>query len=191
MRDKRIAVGPRSSGMEQHARQVLKSLGWDFDDIRPVYLAFQPGGEAMRAGRADAQLQCCIPNAGFTELATLAKLRVVEFSEPQLSKIVAESPDYGVTLLKKGTFPGHEEDTPTLALSNGFITHARADEQTIYMMTKVMLAKLKEMAEKSPQFATVEALLDEAKAKGEKPLEVSAPLHPGAVRALKEAGILK
>ena len=42
-----------------------------------------------------------------------------------------------------------------------------------------------------PQFKSVEGILNAAKKQGIKALEIGAPLHPGAIRAYKEAGILK
>lgn len=191
LRGKRIAVGPKGSGMENHGRQVLAGLGWTFDNIKPVYLAFQPGGNAMREGKVDAQLQCCIPNGGFTELTTLARVRLVGWKPGQLDKVVNSTPDYNKTMVRKGAFRGVEEDTATIALFNGVMTSDKVDNKTVYLLAKTMIEKLKDMTAKTAQFGTLDDVFAEARAKGVKALEVGAPLHPGAILALKEAGILK
>ena len=60
-----------------------------------------------------------------------------------------------------------------------------------YLIVKTFLDNLDNMAEKSPQYRSVIRLVTEAKQKGVKVLEMGAPLHPGSLRAFKEAGIIK
>ena len=69
LRGRRIAVGPRTSGMVQHAHGLFGALGMSFSDFSPVYLDFADGGAALAAGDVDAQFQCPIPNAVMTGLA--------------------------------------------------------------------------------------------------------------------------
>lgn len=191
MRGMRVAVGARHSGMENHARHVLAAFGWTFSDIKPVFQGFSGGGKAMRAGRVDAQLQCCIPNGGLTELSTLSHVRIVGWKPGELDKVVNSSPDYGKTTIKKGAFRGVDKNTPSIALFNGIMTNAKTKDEVVYILVKTMLANLKEMSKKSALFGTLDDVFERAKAEGSKALEVGAPLHPGAIRAFKEAGILK
>lgn len=187
----KIAVGAKGSGMEQHARKVLRALGWSFDDIKPVFLSFGPGARAVREGKADAQLQCCVPNGSLTELSELARIRVVEMPAGQLARIAAASDVYGEIVMAKGAFRGHDRDMKVVRLLNGWMAKEGSDPEVVYLIAKTVIAKLDEMAKKMPQYATVKILFEEARTKGAKALEVAAPLHPGAVRAYKEAGILK
>ncbi len=191
LKGKRVAVGAKGSGMEAHARVIFSSIGWSFDDIRPVYLAFGPGAQAVREGKADAQLQCCIPQASLSELSELAKARLVDVSADQMKKIVAGEGVYADGILAKGAFKGHERDARVIEILNGYIGTSSLEEGTAYLITKTFLDNLDAMAEKAPQYRSVIRLVTEAKAKGVKVLEMGAPLHPGSLRAFKEAGILK
>src|SRR5260221_13653939 len=83
LRRRRIAVGPRTSGMVQHAHGLFGALGMSFSDFSPVYLDFAAGGAATAAGDVDAQFQCPIPNAVMTDLAQPMPLRV----RPYLSRV--------------------------------------------------------------------------------------------------------
>jgi TRAP transporter TAXI family solute receptor len=56
LRGRRLVVGPQLSGMTQHARVILGTLGLTFADFTPVYLDFAAGAEALVRGEADAQL---------------------------------------------------------------------------------------------------------------------------------------
>ncbi len=191
LKGKRIAVGAKGSGMEAHARQMLGSIGWTFDDIRPVYQAFGPGAASVREGKADAQLQCCIPNAGLTELTELSRTRVIATPPDMLNKIVGTSGVYAPGMLKKGAIKGHDADLPVIDILNGWIGLPTLPEETAYIIAKSMIENIDSMAEKSPQYVSVRELFEKAKTQGSKVLEMGGPLHPGSLRAFKEAGIVK
>lgn len=192
LKGKRIAVGAKGSGMEQHARNVLGSVGITFSDITPVYLAFGPGSAAVREGSADAQLQCCIPNAGLTQLTELSKTRVVSITPEQIAKVMSGDGVYDDGVLKKGAIRHLENDTPSLSILNGWIGMASLPEETAYTLGKIFIAHLDEIAKKAPQYVSVrDEMFARARTRGASAIETGAPLHPGAARAFKEAGILQ
>ena len=189
LRGKRVAVGARGSGMENHTRNIFAAMGMSFDDIKPIYLSFGPGARAVKDGKADAQFQCCAPNPALTELSELSKVRAVGLGSMK-SKIMAV-PVYGETTLKAGAFKGHDHDIPAIADVNGWYADKSLSSDIAYLYAKTIIENYKTFAKKMPQFATVAQVLDDAKKRGIKALEIGAPLHPGAIRAYKEAGILK
>ena len=191
IRGRRLAVGARGSGMENHSRKILKGVGMTFKDIKPVYLSFGPGGRAVREGKADAQLQCCWPNKGLTELTELADVRAVRIPKNQLDAITNPAPAYWQMVLPKGAFKGHKENINTIRITNGWMVLRDSDPQISYAIAKTVIAKYKEMAKKARHYASIEQLFKAARTEGAKALEVGAPLHPGALRAFKEAGIIK
>ncbi|MDA0652447.1 MAG: TAXI family TRAP transporter solute-binding subunit [Proteobacteria bacterium] len=191
VRGKRLAVGGRGSGMEQHSRKILAALGITFKDIKPVYLSFGPGGRAVREGKADVQLQCCWPNKGLTELAELADARAVSIPQKQLDMITDPAPAYWQMVLPKGAFKGHNRDINTVRITNGWMVTRDSDPQIAYAIAKTVIEKHMEMSKKSRHYASIVPLFDQARKEGASALEVGAPLHPGALRAFKEAGILK
>src|SRR5258708_19366741 len=68
LRRRRIAVGPRTSGMVQHAHGLFGALGMSFSDFSPVYLDFAARGAALAAGDVDAQLHSPLPNPFLSNL---------------------------------------------------------------------------------------------------------------------------
>ena len=191
LKGKRVAVGAKGSGMEAHARTIFSSLGWSFDNIRPVFLTFGAGAQAVREGKAEAQLQCCIPQPSLSELSELAKARMVDVSADQMTKIVGGEGVYADGILAKGAFKGHDRDARVIEILNGYVGTSSLEEAIAHLIAKTFLENLDQMAEKAPQYASVIRLITEAKTKGVKVLEMGAPLHPGSLRAFKEAGILK
>jgi TRAP transporter TAXI family solute receptor len=102
LRGKRVAIGPESSGMAQHARLIFKSLGLSFSDLTPVHLDFAAGAEALAARGIDAQLQCPIPNKVMTELAERTEVRVLRFEAGQLDALIKAVPIYRRTVMRVG-----------------------------------------------------------------------------------------
>src|SRR5262249_61019790 len=47
LRGRRVAIGPRTSGMVQHAHGLFAALGMSFSDFFPVYLVFAAGARAL------------------------------------------------------------------------------------------------------------------------------------------------
>src|SRR5258707_12548091 len=88
LRGRRIAFGPRTSGMVHHAHGLFGALGMSFSDFSPVYLDFAAGGAAMAAGDVDAQFQCPIPNAVMTDLAQRIALRVLPYRSGELESVM-------------------------------------------------------------------------------------------------------
>src|SRR5262245_19114570 len=80
LRGRRIALGPRESGMVQHAHVIFGALGGSLADVVPVYRDFAEGAQALAKGEVDAQFQCPIPNRVMTELAARVDLLVVAYA---------------------------------------------------------------------------------------------------------------
>src|SRR6185369_16196852 len=59
---KRIAIGAKGSGMEQHGHTIFNVLNLPFDAFTPVFVGFAEGADALIAGKIDAQFQPPIPN---------------------------------------------------------------------------------------------------------------------------------
>src|SRR5262249_25011431 len=59
---KRIVIGTKGSGMEQHVHTIFGVLGISFDSFTPVHMGFDEGAGALIAGHVDAQFQPPLPN---------------------------------------------------------------------------------------------------------------------------------
>jgi len=186
-----VAVGARGSGMENHSRVIFGALGMSFDDIRPVYLGFGPGSQAVREGKADAQLQCCLPNTPMTRLSELTEVRAVNM-DAHLDMIMEVGGTYGRTTLARGAFKGHDQDMASLSILQGWMASPKLEEETAYIFAKVFLENIDDMVKKTPLYEAVQPMLAEAREKNSlEPVEIGAPMHPGAARAFKEAGIIR
>jgi TRAP transporter TAXI family solute receptor len=188
---KRIAVGPRGSGMEQHVRTIFGALAIPFDSFTPVYLSFAEGADALIAGEIDAQFQPPIPNKVMTGLSERADVRVVPYAPGQLERLLAEVPYYRRVVMKKGVFRGVTADTAQIAVVNVLVTHERVAEAAVHGMATSIAGNLDRLPKMNPLFIGLADLFEPLKREGAAALEFGGvPLHPGAARAYRELGLL-
>jgi uncharacterized protein len=192
LRGARIAVGPRTSGMVQHAHVILGALGLRFADISPLYLDFAAGAQALAQGEIDAQLQCPIPNAVMTALAERLALRVLPYADGALETVLAAVPYYRRTLMRAGAIRGLAADVAQVAVVNVLVTHPRVAPATVRAVVAAILAGSEELARVNPLFEGLNILFEPLRSRGRTALEFGGvPLHPGALQAYREAGLLR
>ena len=190
LRGRRVVVGPQNSGMAQHARVMLGTLG--LLDYTPVFLDFASGADALARGEVDAQLQCPIPNKVMTALAERIAVRVLPYGPDQLEKLLGMVPFYRRTVMPKGAIRGLDAEVPQAAVVNVLVTHARADDDKIRAATSAILAARDELPRLHALFTGIGDLFDPLRARGPAALEFGGvALHPGALAAYREAGLLK
>ncbi|MFL6797524.1 MAG: TAXI family TRAP transporter solute-binding subunit [Xanthobacteraceae bacterium] len=192
LRGRRIAVGPQTSGMVQHAQVILGVLGMSFAEITPLYLDFAAGARALMAGEVDAQFQCPIPNAVMTELDTRMALRVLPYDEGQLETLLAAVSFYRRTVMRKGALRALEADLPQLVVINVLVTHARVPDNVVRQVVTAILAHTAELGRLNALFLGLRELFEPLQSDGVCAFEFGGvPLHPGAVRAYSDAGLLR
>jgi TRAP transporter TAXI family solute receptor len=191
LRGRRIAVGPQTSGMVQHAHVMFAALGFGFSDITPAYLDFAAGAEALEAGEVDAQLQCPIPNAVMTALAERIALKVLPYGPGELDAVLAAVPYYRRTVMRSGAIRGLANDVAQVAVVNVLVTHARVAEATVRSAVAAIVAGSDELGRLNPLFIGMSTLIEPLRSQGRLALEFGGvPLHPGAVAAYRDAGLL-
>ena len=190
LRGKRVAVGLSSSGMAQHARVMFGVFGLT-DDIEPHYLDFAAGAEAVLSGAVDAQLQCPIPNKVMTELCARTPIKVLPYADGTLDALLAAVPYYRRTVMRKGALRGLDADVDQPAVVNVLVTHARTSEATARTLTATVIAAAEELGGLNPLFAGLDALIRDLASGGRAQFEFGGvALHPGALAAYRDAGLL-
>jgi len=182
LKGKSLSVGAPASGTELNARAIFAAAGMKYEDLGKIeYLPFAESVELIKNRQLDATLQSAgLGVASIRDLATSLKINVVAVPEADVTKIGAP---YLSVIIPAGTYDGQEADVQTAAVGNFLITHEGVSEETVYQMTKQLFENL-------PQLVAAHAAakaIDPMKALDGMPV----PLHPGAERYYKEAGILK
>jgi TRAP transporter TAXI family solute receptor len=188
---KRIVIGTKGSGMEQHVRTIFGVLGISFDSFTPVHMGFDEGADALIAGDVDAQFQPPIPNRVMTDLSQRADVRVVPYAPGQLEKVLENVPFYRRVTMQKGAFRGVVEDIAQPAVINVLVTHERISEDIVHDMAKVISDNLDTLPQMNPLFEGLKDLFEPLRRQGAAAFEFGGvPLHPGAIQAYRESGRL-
>ena len=189
---KRIAIGTKGSGMEQHIHTIFGVLRLSFDSFTAVHMGFAEGADALIAGKIDAQFQPPIPNKVMTDLSRRADVRVIPYATGQMEKILAEVPFYRAVTMEKGVFRGVVEDIEQISVINVFVTHERTPEPIVHDMAAAIVSNLDKLPEMNPLFKGLKELFEPLRTQGAAAFEFGGvALHPGAARAYQEAGWLK
>lgn len=189
---KRVSIGPAGSGMVQHIHTIFGALGISFDQFTPVNMSFEDGGRALETGAIDAQWQCPYPNQVMHDISQRMDVRVLDYTGNDLKTVLDTAKFYRHAVMPKGFFRGIAHDTQQLAVVNIIATHARADDEAVRRFVAAMLGNLDTLASINPLFTALGRVFEDMKTGGAAALEFGGtPLHPGAIRAYRDAGLLR
>ena len=183
LKGKRVAVGAPKSGTELHARDIFKAAGMSYKDLAKVeYLPFGESVELIKNRQLDATLiSAGLGVAAVRDLASSIKIVVVPIPAEVVTKIGEAA--YQVGTVPANTYNGQAADVPTVAVQNFLITHEGVPVDTVYRMTKAMFDNLEQMVTAHTAARAIRKQ-DAAKAP-------PVPLHPGAEKYYREAGLIK
>jgi TRAP transporter TAXI family solute receptor len=183
LKGKRISVGAPKSGTELNARAVLKAAGLSYKDFAKVeYLPFGESVELMKNRQLDVTLQSAgLGVASLRDLAAAMKIVVVPIPADVVAKV--GDPAYQPATVPAGTYEGQTQDVPTVAIQNFLVSHTGVSNDTAYKMTKALWENLDALV---AAHAAGKQIKRENALKG-----MPLPLHPGAEKYYREAGMMK
>jgi TRAP transporter TAXI family solute receptor len=183
LKGKRISVGAPKSGTELNARAIFKAAGMNYKDFAKVeYLPFGESVELMKNRQIDATLQSAgLGVASLRDLASSQKIIIVPIPRDVVAKV--GDPAYQSGVIPAKTYEGQAGDVPTAYVQNFLVTHEGVPADTVYKMTKAMFEHLDQL---TAAHAAAKSIRKEAAAEG-----MPVPLHPGAEKYYREAGLLK
>jgi hypothetical protein len=183
LKGKRISVGAPKSGTELNARAIFKAAGMSYEDLGKVeFLPYAESVELIKNRQLDATLQSSgLGMAAIRDLATTMPVTFVAIPAEVVAKI--GSPAYQAGVIPANTYEGQTADVPTVAITNILVTHSKVSDEVAYQMTKLMFDNLERLA--TAHSAAKDIKLETATQ------NLPIPLHPGAERFYKEAGVLK
>ncbi len=188
MKGKVVNIGNPGSGQRGNATDLFSAAGIDFEkDLQSEGLKAAESAGMLQDGRLDAFFYTVgHPNGSVKEaVAGARKVHFVPVSDEIVQKLIDKFPFYAAAKIPIRYYPGvgNEADTPTFGVKATFCTSADVPEDIVYNVTKEVFENLETFKTLHPAFAD---LNKEDMLKG-----LSAPLHPGAEKYFKEAGLLK
>lgn len=109
------------------------------------------------------------------------KVKVLNFTDEQITRADGGLNLWTRYIIKANTYPGQTEDINTIAQPNFLAVRADLDEEAVYQITKTIYENLPFLnaIHKATKVMALEKALD----------GLPMPLHPGAAKYFKEAGL--
>jgi len=186
LKGKRVNLGNHGSGHLGNSTDALKAIGFDQKtDIIAEYIKAAEAPGLLQDGRIDAFFYTVgHPSGAFKEAtAGVRKTKFIPISGKMIDKMVADHSYYASSFVPVKNYPGAEntEDVPTFGVKATFVTSSKVSNDVVYAITKEVFENFDEFKKLHPayQVLTKENMLD----------GLSAPIHEGAMKHYKEAGL--
>lgn len=183
MKGKRVNIGNPGSGTLATAEVVLDAYNISQDELGLAgNLRSGEHGDALRDNKIDAFFFLVgHPNGGLKDIFFSVDAHIVPLTGPGIDKVVANAPYYVHAETPGGIYRGVDQPVPTFAVKATFVTSAKVDDRVVYEVVKAVFGNLDAFKKLHPAYAhlTAEQMLQ----------GLSAPLHDGAMKYFKEAGL--
>lgn len=184
IKGKHFAVAAAGSSVEGECKNHFTAAGLTYpDDINCEYISFTDAADMLQNGTIDgAWIMSGAPASAVTQACT-AGCKLVNIGDDIISELQTQYPWYAPFTIPAGTYPGQDEDVQTSAIKMVMFCRGDLDEETVYDLTRVFWENIDKLGEAQANLkglTAAEAVKDIA----------DLPLHPGAERYYKEAGVL-
>jgi uncharacterized protein len=185
LKGKRVNIGNPGSGQRGTMEELMEVLGWTKDTFK---LASELKPDEHSKALCDNKIDAFVytighPTGNIQEAATSCDVVLVDVTGPEVDKLVEENPYYRYATVPGGMYRGTDTDITTFGVGATFVSSAKVPEDMIYHVVKAIFENFDEFKKLHPAFSVLKK--EEMVKDG-----LSAPLHDGAVKYYKEAGLL-
>lgn len=185
IRGKRVNVGNPGSGQRGTVERLMAEYGWTMDDFALASeLPSREQGQALCDNRIDVILFTVgHPSAAIQEPIATCDARLVPVTGPVIERLVDETPYYFQALIPAGTYPGQEADVWTFGVGATLVTSTGTTENAVYHLTRAVFENFDTFRGMHPAFSVLNPrrMVEQG---------LSAPVHDGALRYYREAGLI-
>lgn len=185
LKGKIVNVGNPGSGQLQNSKDVLEAAGLTEDDIKPEYAKAVEAPGLLQDERIDAFFYTVgHPNGNIKEATSgRVKVKIVPIVGPAVQKLIDKYSYYAESLIAIDNYPTavNDADVKSVGVKATFITSSDVSDDVVYAITKEVFENFDEFKKLHPAYSV---LTKESMLAG-----LSAPIHPGALKYYKEAGL--
>ena len=185
LKGKKVSLDEPGSGTYVDALLILEANGLSEKDVQAEALKGNAATDALRNGKVDAIFVVAgYPTGALVELASSVSIKLIPIDGAGAKKLTDKHGFFSQSSIPEGTYEG-VKSTSTVAVGAQWFTSAKEDDDLIYNITKALWnaesRKLMDVGHSKGKTITPETAL----------AGVGVPLHPGAERFYKEAGLIK
>ncbi|WP_078120387.1 TAXI family TRAP transporter solute-binding subunit [Thiosocius teredinicola] len=185
LKGKRVNIGNPGSGQRGTMEVVMQAKGWTKDDFSLVSeLKAAEQSKALCDNKIDAMVYVVgHPNGSIKEATTSCDTVLVPVDGPVIEKLVGDNSYYRVATIPGGMYSGSPDDIKTFGVGATFVSSTNTPADTVYQVVKAVFENFDDFRKLHPAFANLKK--EEMVKDG-----LSAPLHDGAAKYYKEAGLM-
>jgi len=185
LKGKRVNVGNPGSGQRSTMEVLMDAKGWTMDDFA---LASELKSAEQAQALCDNKIDAMVftvghPSGSIQEATTTCDTKLIPVTGPEVDQLVEDNPYYAKAVIPGGMYTGTDEDVETFGVKATFVSSAQVPDEVVYEVTKAVFENFEDFKKLHPAFANLqkEDMVTQA---------LSAPLHPGAEKYYKEAGLM-
>jgi len=184
LKGKSIAVQPKGNTAEFISQQSLEVYGLKYTDMSRVsYVSYTDAVSLMKDNNAQAfTLGTTVPASAIMDLASARDISLISIPDDKFQAMRKLNPGYTKLVIPANSYPKQTADVQTIGYATHIIARCDLAEDVVYKVLKGMndnkadlVAITKAMGE------TTKKMMAE---------DIGVPLHKGAVKYYKEAGVL-
>ena len=186
LKGKRVNIGNPGSGQRGTMEVLLDAKGWTTGDFA---LATELKAAEQSAALCDNQIDAMVytvghPSGSIQEATTACDSVLVTVDGSAVEGLINDNPFYRSASIPGGMYRSNDGNTMTFGVGATFVTSTAVSDEAVYTVVKSVMENIEDFRKLHPAFANLEPK-DMATA------GLSAPLHPGAAKYYKEAGLIE
>jgi len=185
MKGKRVNIGNPGSGQRGTMEVLMNAKGWSKSSFKLVSeLKSSEQSKALCDNKIDAMVFTVgHPSGSIKEATTSCDSVLVNISGSAVDKLVADNDYYRSATIPGGMYRGNDSDTQTFGVGATFVSSTSVPADVVYNVVKAVFENFDQFRKLHPAFANLKK--EEMISDG-----LSAPLHAGAAKYYKEAGLM-
>ena len=186
LKGKTVNIGNPGSGQRGTMEELMKAMGVDNSYFKATTeLTSSEQVKALCDGKIDAfGYSVGFPNGAMEQAATCkAKASPINLTGAPVQGLISGADYYAKAVIPKGTYSNQKKDATTFGVKATVVTSADVSEELVYLVTKAVMENFDSFKAQHPAFSFLEKknMIKDG---------LSGPLHPGAIKYYKEAGLM-
>jgi len=184
IKGKGLAVQPKGNTAEFISQQALQVYGLKYSDMgRVSYVSYTDAVSLMKDNNAQMfTLGTTVPASAIMDLASARDIKIIGIPDDKFQAMRKLNPGYTKLVIPAGSYPKQTQDVQTIGYATHVIARCDLDEGVVYKILKGMVDNKADLvAIAKAMGGTTPKMMAE---------DIGVPMHKGAVRYFKEAGVL-
>lgn len=185
LKGKRLEMIAAGDGVEVSTRKMLTAFGIKWEDIKAEYSGNRvQAASRLKTGGVDAIIDATgVGSSWITDIVgDGTKFTLLSLTDDDISKVLAANKEFSRMPIPANSYRGQGKDVNAVGVWTVIVVTKKLSNDLVFTMTKAIFDNAQFLKERHNYFKD----LAPANIKG----AIVAPLHPGAEKYYKEAGIL-